>query len=236
MIEFTNVKHEQVVALQFFSLYVCPWLFVCCSRKINCVYCVFYWTSIQSFIPSFSLSGKAWETFSFSGVMRFLSNCCHIFHRLGAGAGRVAAGVPGCGGGAEGPFSEQKPCVPAHPARGQKPHWAGGRQWSGGLRLQWVTRLSSRSPDWDDVCLLFRLWGRKCIMADHLLVGDVVWSRHECSQSPFISLNNCSLTLLIYVELVVQEATSLHSLFMTILSVCTGMNCNYGEPVFCNWT
>lgn len=68
--------------------------------------------------------------------MGFLSNCCHIFHRLGAGAGRVAAGVPGCGGGAEVPDSEQQPCIPAHLTGGQKPHGAGGRQRRGGLGLQ----------------------------------------------------------------------------------------------------
>lgn len=64
--------------------------------------------------------------------MGLLSNCCHIFRRLGARAGRVAAGVPGCSGGAEGPFSEQISCLQADPAGGQKPHTR-GRQWNGGL-------------------------------------------------------------------------------------------------------
>lgn len=61
---------------------------------------------------------------------------CHIFHRLGAGAGRAARGVPGCGGGAEGPLSQQTPRVPAHAERGQESHGAGRRQRDGGLRLQ----------------------------------------------------------------------------------------------------
>lgn len=163
--------------------------------------------------------------------MGLLSNCCHIFRRLGARAGRVAAGVPGCGGGAEGPFSKQTSCVPAHPEGGQKSHRAEGRQWSGGLGLQWVTELSPQNTI--TVIKMMFAYCSECregkgIIVHHLVVGEVVSSPHECRLSPFISPNNCSLTLLICIELVLQEDTSLHSLLMTILSLCTGMNCNYG--------
>lgn len=138
--------------------------------------------------------------------MWFLSNCCHIFRRLGARAGWVAAGVPGCGGGAEGPVSKQISCLPARSAGGKKSHGAGGRQRSRGLRLQWVT-----------VIKIILANCTKCggkerhYLVHHLLASEVVWKPHGCRLSPFISPNNCSLTLLICMKLVVQEDTSLYT-------------------------
>lgn len=48
-------------------------------------------------------------------------------------------------------------------------------------------------------------------LVHHLLVSEVVRRPHGCLLSPFISPNNCSLTLLICMKLVVQEDTSLYT-------------------------
>lgn len=72
-----------------------------------------------------------------SGIMFFFSSscCCHTFRRLGAGARRAAAGVPGCGGGAQGPRPQQTSRLPAHAEGGQKPHGTERRRRHGRLRL-----------------------------------------------------------------------------------------------------
>lgn len=85
---------------------------------------------------------------------------------------------------------------------------------------------------WGNICWLFSVLGKKRhYLVHHLPVGEVVWSPYGC---PFISPNNCSLTLLICMKLAVQEDTSLYTsikmalLLTTIWSLCTAMNCNYG--------
>lgn len=159
---------------------------------------------------SFFLSGKLIEIFSLRWVMGFRSNFCHIFHRLGAGAGRVAAGVPGCGGGAEVPDSEQQR-IPAHLTGGQKPHGARRRQRRGGLGLQWVAGLRSR---W---CLRVVCSWRRGRCPGWGWVG-APWRFLEPRYQPQ-QLQRYTFNL---------QVTSLHSFLMTVPPACTGMNCNYG--------
>lgn len=53
--------------------------------------------------------------------------------------------------------------------------------------------------------------GKTLLLVHHLLVSEGVWSPHRRQLSPFISPNNCSLTLLICMKLAVQEDTSLYT-------------------------
>lgn len=75
-------------------------------------------------------------------------------------------------------------------------------------------------------------------LVHHLSVSEVVWRPHGCWLNPFISLNNCSLTLSISMKLVVQEDTSLYTsikvavLHMTIDVYCMNYSMFMNNPSF----
>lgn len=79
------------------------------------------------------------------------------------------------------------------------------------------------------VCFLLRASREEIsVTVHHSRMGEVVSGPSECRPSSFFSSNNSSLTLLISMELVLQEDTFLHRALMTILPLCAAMNCNYG--------
>lgn len=139
---------------------------------------------VQTTPTFFALTGFS-QSWGFLPVVCNASffNHGHIFHRLGVGAGRGAAGVPGCGGGAESPLSEQTSRLPARPARGQDPHRPGGRQLGGRLWLQWVY-----TTGWGLSALPVLWWENSfCMLSLHASI--------------FIGPDKCSLTFEIYSQL-----------------------------------
>lgn len=87
-----------------------------------------------------------------SGIIFFFqplflpSRCCHTFRRLRAGARGAAAGVSGCGGGAQGPHPQQTSRLPAHAEGGQEPHRTERWRRDGRLRLWWVSEWVREGP------------------------------------------------------------------------------------------
>lgn len=139
-----------------------------------------------------------------------LSNSCHFFHRLGARAGGAAAGVPGCGGGAEGPFSEQTARLPARAAGSQVSHVAGRWQRSGRLWLQWVTTRRRRRCDYarrSPLVKSFKTKGKRTVIYCGLLCEETPRPR-GFEFSYFISPNKCVLVLLICMKWRPHEDTS----------------------------